>query len=112
MQKNLNYDLAGGSKPLLRTQLSHGKAMLQVWYTGVSASDVRIELYTGTLVNKEFALVEGAGITLDPSKTTACLVVDDIPGAFWEFRLVAAEDTAGIIQTACLQGLVHSYAWL
>lgn len=108
--QTLNYDLAGGNKTLLKEQARRDTVMFQLWYTLTpnatnAATNVQIEVYACTTDGEEYALLSGAGITLDPAKTTDIVSVTPVPGAWLEFR-VLPNGAAGTIKKVDLLKLV------
>jgi hypothetical protein len=100
-----NYTLSGGNATLLKEQLRPEKILLYVEYSGIVATDIKLQLFIAPLESSVFSHVPAADITLDPAKGAAHVAVCTVPGAWHEWRVVAPAATAGTITK------VHFTGW-
>ena len=98
--KNLNYALAGGDKPLLTAQALDGTVAFQLWYTGIVATTVSIEVWVSTDINGPYAKIDEATKTLVPSDGTAVITLSGTSYLFIQFRLLTGGVTVGTITRA------------
>jgi hypothetical protein len=93
----LNYNLAGGNKVLL-TQQAHMRDMFfQLWFTGIVATDVKVEVWVSSSPNEAYRKVESAEKTLVGANGTEYISLSGLAFAYVQFRLVVGSAASGVI---------------
>lgn len=98
--KNIIYSIAGGNTPLLKVQASSPVVLFQLWYTGIVASDISVEVWISTTrdTTKLMSKVDSATKILPASANgTAVISISGLSYAYAELRLVATAGEAGMI---------------
>lgn len=95
--ETLNYNLSGGNKTLITKQAMARDMVFQCWYTGIVATDVRIDVYVSTDKDQPFKKVEGAEKTLGPANGTEYISLSGLAFMYVQFRLVVGSAVVGTI---------------
>lgn len=95
--KNINYALAGGNKTLVTVQATDRTMALQLWFSGIVATTVTVEVWVSTDGIGPFTKIPDGTITLVPADGTAVLTLQGLSYLFTQFRLVTGGVTVGTI---------------
>ena len=95
--KTINYALSGGNKTLVSGQAVIETLAIGVYYSGIVAPNVAIEVWLGTDENSAFTKFDEATVTLVPADNVAILTLSGLSYLFVQVRLVTNGVTVGVI---------------
>jgi hypothetical protein len=91
----LSHNFSAGNKILITQQANMRDMFFQLWFTGLVATDARVEVWVSSAAGEPYRKVEGAEKTLIGANGTEFISLSGLAFAHVQFRLVVGSAVVG-----------------